>query len=316
MANEIKDVVIWQGSGAVVELALMSEATSPTGTGTLYTQSSFSALSLSLYRLYRGRMTAVSGYTDLPLTISSVIFNTAQGWSEDSVGYNFRYFFPAAAFVGNAEYIPLLKCTLTDGQVFIPTNPPKIKVKAIEDGGAIAGGGTSTTVTGELLYVATASAALQNTTDEGTLIGGGSGSLNVAANSQTAGDTFIIEASGFYSTDAVVGPYFDWLAKWSTECTLTVRLYLPPSQSSQPWNAKAVFTRRTIGASGTLVGRLSVEAFTPAGPITGCAVTSGNQTSDTTVSAALALRGDWETADSENIITGQQAELYKRRISS
>ncbi len=315
MANEIDDVTIWQGSACAVELRTEAEPTTPGGNGTPYTQSSFSAITLTLYQVYRGKWAVVSGYNDLALTISSVISNTLTGWAKDTRGYNFRYVIPAAAFTGRADYKAVFKFTLTNGEVYA-TLPVTIHVLASTDGGAIAGGGTSTTVTGELLYVATASAAIDNIGSESTLVGAGSGSMNIAGNSQAAGDTFYLRASGHYNTYSTADVEFIWRVKWggTPDYTLTFTQTLLPSQSNQLWFLEVAFTRRVIGASGTM--RASGCLKLPGQLTESYAKTTSDQTSSTVPSTAIALTGDWGTANEGNEMYCDQLELFKKRVSS
>lgn len=90
--------------------------------GTALKQADFSAITYSVFNTATGTAVSSNGltYSNLPLTISSVIFDTLQNWAEDSQGCNFIYTVGPNAFPqGNAEYQVEVKFVLTDGrQVF------------------------------------------------------------------------------------------------------------------------------------------------------------------------------------------------------
>lgn len=96
--------------------------------GTPFLQANFSSIVYSVIDTASGQPVSSNGtiYSNLPLTISSVIFDTLQNWAEDSRGCNFlATISPDAVPLGDHEYAVEVKFTLTDGRVeravFTPT---------------------------------------------------------------------------------------------------------------------------------------------------------------------------------------------------
>lgn len=77
------------------------------------TQANLSAITLVVTDTGSGTETLAS----TSLTISSVIFDTLQGWVKDNIGHNFRYTIGPTAFpTGGAKYVAEVKWTHTDGR--------------------------------------------------------------------------------------------------------------------------------------------------------------------------------------------------------
>ena len=72
-------------------------------TGSLITQAAITSIKYTLYDLGFGAMdapSAVTGHTDVSLTVADVVFDTLQTdgrWTEDSTGYNFSLQLDASA---------------------------------------------------------------------------------------------------------------------------------------------------------------------------------------------------------------------------
>lgn len=108
-----------EDSSAEIMCRVTDRPTAPGAEGTPFVQSNFSAITYSVYDITdEGDEAVVSGHDAASLTISSVVFNSLQGWSVDTTGHNFRAVIGPTAFpTGNARYRIAVKFTHTDGRV-------------------------------------------------------------------------------------------------------------------------------------------------------------------------------------------------------
>jgi hypothetical protein len=119
---------IFAKTSAICCARLEDRATAYASNGTAFKQANFSTISYSVFDPTTEQPVSNNGvnYQNLPLTISAVIFDTLQGWAEDSLGCNFILTVGPGAFPQNdIEYRVEVEFTLTDGRqgfaVFLPT---------------------------------------------------------------------------------------------------------------------------------------------------------------------------------------------------
>ena len=106
-------------SSAICAARLEDRASFATN-GTAFKQANFSAITYSVFDTSTGKAVTNNGltYSNLPLTISAVIYDVLQNWSEDSRGCNFILTLSSDCFPqGNVEYQIEVKFVLTDGRV-------------------------------------------------------------------------------------------------------------------------------------------------------------------------------------------------------
>lgn len=108
-----------RSTSVVVACRLESQPAAFADAGTPFKQADFSTITYSVVDTADGKIVENNGtsYNGLPLTISSVIFDALQAWSEDSRGANFVCTIGPGAFPqGNREYQVEVKFTLADGR--------------------------------------------------------------------------------------------------------------------------------------------------------------------------------------------------------
>lgn len=111
---------VFRNTSVICAARLEDRPTAFADAGTPFLQANFSSISYSVYDTSTGLPTIGNGvtYSGLPLTISAVVFDVLQNWSEDSRGANFILTIGPGAFPqGDAEYQVEVKFTLTDGRV-------------------------------------------------------------------------------------------------------------------------------------------------------------------------------------------------------
>lgn len=92
-------------------------------TGTAITQASVSSIKLSVYTLGYDdagnvKRTAVTGFNEVDLTVSDVIYSTVQQ-DADSVKYNFRYCVENAFVIPNQRYCVEYKLSMADNHTVV-----------------------------------------------------------------------------------------------------------------------------------------------------------------------------------------------------
>lgn len=143
------------------------------------------------------------------------------------------------------------------------------------------------------------------------------------ASDLVAGDVLEIYAWGYYSSNSSNTAFTGKIRFGSTDVLVTQPTFsLTASQTNQIWSVRAQITVRTAGAAGVLMGTgwwelgsgdltVNREALrtdwtgTP-DPITGF---------DTSGGFTAAMRIKWETANSNNTMTMQQFNVFRRRTS-
>jgi len=108
-----------RSTSVVVACRLESQPAAFASSGNAFKQADFASIVYSVMDTTTGQPVSSNGvtYQSLPLTVSSVIFDTLQNWSEDSRGANFVLTVGPGAFPqGNHEYQVEVKFTMTDGR--------------------------------------------------------------------------------------------------------------------------------------------------------------------------------------------------------
>lgn len=162
-----------------------------------------------------------------------------------------------------------------------------------------------------LLYSQTTDATIDNEGAESPLISTGVGDVEIAANSQRAGDKFIVEASGYYNTKASGAGSLVVKFKWGTELTLTFDpINFLGAQTAARWSFRGTVTRRSIGAGGVVraSGMLFAENVDDQPLMAG---TAGDVTLPTTAAKSFAVTGDFSVADPSNEFIVEQLDIQK-----
>lgn len=116
MSNLVSNVTFVEDSSCVL-MARITDRTTIYGTNpTPLVQADFSSIILTVYDVTLSAI--ATGFDGISLTISSVIYDSLQGWGRDNIGHNFRYTLAYNAFVvGSDNYSVEVKYTLTNGRI-------------------------------------------------------------------------------------------------------------------------------------------------------------------------------------------------------
>lgn len=155
-----------------------------------------------------------------------------------------------------------------------------------------------------VLYVATASAQVTNTTAETTLVGTGVGSLTFPADSLFIGRTIRIQAYGLLSTAAIPGTLRIKIKLGSTVILDTAAQTVASALSNFVWKVDALITVRVAGASGGVFGQSAFEfqAGSLAALLAWAMTNTAVQVVDLTASNTLDVTATWGTASADNDI--------------
>lgn len=89
--------------------------------GTLITQAGISTIAVTVKRYNKATGGVTETLSDQSVSVSSAVYDTLQTdakWDQDSIGYNFAYVVPQAAFPGPDSYAIVLTFTPTSGNPF------------------------------------------------------------------------------------------------------------------------------------------------------------------------------------------------------
>lgn len=110
------EVDLLEDASATFMARVESRPTAPGALGTPLVQADVSTIVYTVYDVTAAA--AVTGHSGQSLTVSSVVFNTLQGWDTDTIGHNFRATLAGTAFpVGGNTYQVEFKFTMADGTV-------------------------------------------------------------------------------------------------------------------------------------------------------------------------------------------------------
>ena len=166
-----------------------------------------------------------------------------------------------------------------------------------------------------LMYSQIADATIDNSAAETSLVSTGPGVVEVAANSQSVGDKFILEAAGYYKTKTTGPGSIVIKVKWGTELTLTFpTVEFLGAQDDERWFLRAAVTRRSIGPTGVVRGH-GILFTANASPNPGLAGTNGDVTVPTDAAKSFAVTGDFSLADADNEFYVEQLDIQQLSVA-
>ena len=314
---KVATATIFDGTNPIAQARLEADPTTPGGNGVEYEQASFTAIYYTVYRESRGRLFVVPSYDELALTVSAVVYDALQGWSEDTRGFNFQHVIPLAALESTAKHIVVYRFALANGINLCTEH--KINYRGLGNLAPASGGDDDDDDdeggdSNPIIFSATSPVTVSNTATDSTLIGSGVGSAVIPADSWSNGETRKLTAYGVYSTKGAPAGGMTLAAKLATDVTLS---FVIPSflsnRSNALWQLSVIYTRltsTTIVASARL---LMADVNNDLEMFTG---TTAAQTVAANASKAVDLRADWDTADASNSITQLSCVLTKEGIAS
>jgi hypothetical protein len=201
-------------------------------------------------------------------------------------------------FVTTTSPTPAAGCAQFDG---ISTEATSTSTPCGSGGGGAAGA-TLFSTTGSTTVTATSPT---------TLIGAGTGSTTIPANTFTAGQVLEVMAQGYYSTPATPASLTITLNIGGTIRITTGAVVQIASITNGVWRVRCVVTTRTAGSSGTQIANCIFEG-------TGATLTPGEapmQTSsawtiDTTATKVIDLVATWSTATGAPTITSTNVAAW------
>lgn len=160
------------------------------------------------------------------------------------------------------------------------------------DGAVIGGTGYTNAVvnfTQSTCYVATANAATTTTAETKSLVGTGLGSMTAPAQSLAVGETFELEAEGFWTTGATAGTVTFQMKIGSVVIATTGAIAPTISMTTRPWRFKQRFTVRAVGSgtSANVFAQGKGFEYEPATPSTATTASTTWQTVNTAVSSGF-----------------------------
>ena len=309
MTDYLRKDTFQKGDDVPVAMQLVRDPISPTATGVPFVQADFASIAWTLLRIYRGKKAIVTGYDALALTVSSVVFDTMQAWSLNTVGYNFRHVIDETILFPVAEYQSVYDFVLTNGESFAKYVPfsytGPVDFGALADSSLIPVGPTGPTGPAgpgaAALFVGTGTVTVANTVTETTLIGAGLGTLDVAASTYLAGEEFTIRGWGVYSTKATGPGNISIDVELGSE---VIAEFTPVecngAQVNAPWWTELHLIRCSDGVSGVVTGYGQLVIGFNGGDMLTVPIAVG----PTTISSAAAktpnVTAQWSLADASN----------------
>jgi len=117
MAGLAQEIIINEDKSVTLMARLTARPTIFGAEGTPLTQSLFSSMTYSSWDTSANPPAVVTSHDAVALTVSSVIFDTLQGWHVDNIGHNFRTTVAGTAFpIGGNVYQVEVLYTLTSGE--------------------------------------------------------------------------------------------------------------------------------------------------------------------------------------------------------
>lgn len=162
------------------------------------------------------------------------------------------------------------------------------------------------------MFTQTANKQVQNTVTETSLVGTGVGSATIKANSSGIGTTYRLSMCGYISNTAT--PFAQVKVKIGSITVFdTTSTGMFGITSNQPFKVNAVFTVRTLGASGTVIGQGEFEYATSASTQYQIMFQANTATStiDTTVDQTVDITFTWGTANASNSINSTNFTLER-----
>ena len=154
-----------------------------------------------------------------------------------------------------------------------------------------------------ILYVGTSTVTVENSTTETSMLGTGVGSATLPADFAVVGRTIRVRSHGFISdTDT---PSSTLKIKLGSVTLITSTGTLPSGLSNAEVTFEFVFTFRSIGATGTVIGQ-GISRITSGAFVSSAAralVMTAPATIDTTIANAMDVTYQWGTASTSNTIS-------------
>ena len=154
-----------------------------------------------------------------------------------------------------------------------------------------------------ILYVGTSTVTVANSTTETSMLGTGVGSATLPANFAVVGRTIRVRSHGFISDTAT--PSSTIKIKLGSVTLITSTGTLPSGLSNAEVTFEFVFTFRSIGATGTVIGQ-GISRITSGAFVSSAAralVMTAPATIDTTIANAMDVTYQWGTASASNTIS-------------
>ena len=161
----------------------------------------------------------------------------------------------------------------------------------------------ATSFSSGVLYVGTSTVTVANSTTETSMLGTGVGSATLPANFAVVGRTIRVRSHGFISDTAT--PSSTIKIKLGAVTLITSTGSLPSGLSNAEVTFEFVFTFRSIGATGTVIGQ-GVSRITSGAFVSSAAralVMTAPVTIDTTIANAMDVTYKWGTASASNTIS-------------
>jgi hypothetical protein len=154
-----------------------------------------------------------------------------------------------------------------------------------------------------VMFTQSANKQIQNTTTETSLIGTGIGSVTIKGNSSGIGTTYRITMWGYISNTG--SPFCQVKIKIGSVTIFdTTSTGMFGITGNQPFKISALFTVRTLGATGTVIGQGEFEYATSSSTAYQILFQTNTSTStiDTTTDQAIDITYTWNTANASNSI--------------
>lgn len=162
------------------------------------------------------------------------------------------------------------------------------------------------------MFTQTANKQVQDTITETSLVGTGVGSATIKANSSGIGTTYRLSMCGYISNTGT--PFAQVKVKIGSVTVFdTTSTGMFGITSNQPFKVNAVFTVRTLGASGTVIGQGEFEYATSASTQYQIMFQANTATStiDTTADQTVDITFTWGTANASNSINSTNFTLER-----
>lgn len=170
--------------------------------------------------------------------------------------------------------------------------------------------------TSTLLFAKTATATVANTGTETTILSTGIGSKTLPEHYLLIGKSLFFIVQGIFSTDAVPGTLQLKVKLGSTTILDTGAQTPTASLVNRYFEISGIITCRTTGSSGTVFGQGLFLHSISATDIMGWDMeNTATTTIDTTASLVFDITADWQTADTDNTISGTNLLLYSTSIN-
>lgn len=294
-----------EGEDAPLVARLQKPPTSPIANGTAFVAADITAITWTLYRNYKGEWSIVADHSEIALVVADVMEASYQGWDRDSLGYNFRHLIDETELAPEATYRSHYDFSLTSGESFVLDM--NFDYVGLFDEGEVpseqsgSGGGGDPTDT-RMLFSLTDAVTVSNTLIETTLL---EGPATISADTWAEDEKVTVEAAFNVSTIDTGAGTLTLRLKLSTDMTLEWAIPLLGDRNSAIGNLRAVFTRRTDGASGLVTCAAIMQIAGLNNDVPMIRGTTSPVTVSSEAAKSFAFTALWSVADAGNSITKQ-----------